>query len=90
LAKITHVTFIFISVRESLRLFQALLVFQRLPVCRQKPNVLFVRLALFPHETQRKAMISGSFQANDFGPLIITRVIGRFILIFISSKINNK
>jgi hypothetical protein len=27
------------------------------------------------------------FQANDFGPLIITRVIGRFILIFISSKI---
>ncbi len=29
-------------------------------------------------------------QANAFGPLIITRVIGRFILIFTSFKIKNK
>jgi len=31
----------------------ALLVFQRLPVYQQKPNVLFVRLALFLNGAQR-------------------------------------
>jgi hypothetical protein len=45
MAYISVYSFSFISVQRWQKI--ALLVFQRLPVCRQKPNVLFVRWLFF-------------------------------------------
>jgi len=50
---VLFLVFNFFYFSSALAKIQALLVFQRLPVCRQKPNVLECAAGFFLHGTQR-------------------------------------